>query len=234
MPEKDRIAVVTGANRGIGLEIVRQLARKGLKVYLTARDPGKGERAKKSLEEEGLKVAFHPLDVTDGESIRRLADTLQSEEGVVDVLVNNAGVFLDDNRSSLNVPMATVRKTIETNLYGPLRVSQALVGLLSKSRDGRIINLSSGLGQLSDAGGGYPSYSLSKAALNMLTVKLAADLASRNIKVNTVNPGWVRTDMGGPGAPRSVEEGADTPVWLATASRIPNGKFILDRKPVEW
>jgi NAD(P)-dependent dehydrogenase (short-subunit alcohol dehydrogenase family) len=234
MAGKDRIAVVTGANRGIGLEIVRQLARNGLKVYLTARNPEKGEKATKSLEVEGLAVVFHQLDVTDGESIDRFADFLQRGEGIVDVLVNNAGVFLDGNRTSLNVSMDTVRKTVETNLYGPLRVSQALLGLLSKSRDARIINLSSGLGQLTGAGGGFPSYSLSKAALNMLSVKMSADLAARNIKVNTVNPGWVRTDMGGAGAPRSVEEGADTAVWLATAPRIPNGKFISDRKIIDW
>lgn len=234
MAENRKVAVVTGANRGIGLEIVRQLARKGLKVFLTSRDPEKGARARKSLEGEGLPVAFHQLDVTDEESIKRLGEDLQKEAGVVDVLVNNAGVFLDEGRAMANVAMETVRQTFETNLYGPLRVTQALLPLLLKSRDARIINLSSGLGQLSDAGGGFPSYSLSKAALNMMTVKFAADLSAKGVKVNTVNPGWVRTDMGGPGAPRSVEAGADTAVWLATAAKIPNGKFISDRKTIEW
>jgi len=127
-----------------------------------------------------------------------------------------------------------VRETMETNFFGPFLLSQALLPLLLKSEDARIINISSGLGQLSGGGGGYPSYSISKAALNMLTVQMAGNLQAAGIKVNSVCPGWVRTEMGGPGAPRSIEEGVDTAVWLATAPSVPSGKFIRDRKEIAW
>jgi NAD(P)-dependent dehydrogenase (short-subunit alcohol dehydrogenase family) len=229
-----RIAVVTGANRGIGFEIVRQLSKKGWKVILTARDEAKGLQASGRLKAEGLDVEFHVLDVTDPGSIRRLKEDLEKTQGRLDVLVNNAGIFIDGNKTSLNVDMKTVRETMETNFIGPFQLSQALLPLLLKSDDARIINISSGLGQLSDGSGGYPSYSISKAALNMMTVQMAESLGAAGVKVNSVCPGWVRTDMGGPGAPRSVEEGADTAVWLAAAPDIPNGKFIRDRKEIAW
>lgn len=230
----ERIAVVTGGNRGIGLEICRQLADKGVRVVLTARDRGRGEKAAGDLKRQGLDVDFHLLDVTDSATTRDLADYLDRTFGRVDVLVNNAGIFIDDDYGSADVPEQIVRKTFETDFFGPLLVSQALIPLLRKSTDARIINLSSGLGQLSDAGGGYPSYSMAKAALNMLSAKMAADLSRDRIKVNSMCPGWVRTEMGGPGAPRSVEKGADTAVWLATAARIPNGVLIRDRRVIDW
>ena len=228
-----RVAVVTGGNRGIGHEVVRQLAEKGWRVILAARDEAKGRKACGDLKSQGFDVGFYRLDVTDSENIRRLADDLKTELGRLDVLVNNAGILMDEDRRSSEVTMETVRKTMETNFFGPFQLSQALLPLLLKSDDARIINVSSGLGQLSDGGGGYPAYSISKAALNALTVQLAEDLRDR-VKVNSVCPGWVRTEMGGPGARRNVEKGAESIVWLATASNIPSGKFIRDQKEIAW
>jgi NAD(P)-dependent dehydrogenase (short-subunit alcohol dehydrogenase family) len=201
---------------------------------LTARDEAKGRRAVEELRRRGLDAAFHRLDVTDPESIRRLADSLKKEHGRVDVLVNNAGILLDEDKSVLDVGIAVVRGTMETNFFGPLLLTQALLPLLRKSADGRVINVSSGLGQLGDGSGGHPAYSVSKAALNMLTVQLAGDLENSRIKVNSVCPGWVRTEMGGPEATRTVEKGAETIVWLATAGEIPTGKFLRDKKEIPW
>jgi len=231
---QQKIVLVTGANKGIGFEICRQLAEKGWTVILTARNQERGMRAVEQLKRSDLLVDFHLLDVTDPKAIHPLKDDLDKKYGRLDVLINNAGIFIDDEMDTLNVDMDTVRKTFETNLIGPFQVSQVMLPLLKKSDDGRIINISSGLAQLHDAGSGYPSYSMSKTALNMQTVKMAADLRGRKIKVNTVCPGWVRTDMGGQEAPRSVEKGAETAVWLATASKTPNGKFMRDRKVIEW
>jgi NAD(P)-dependent dehydrogenase (short-subunit alcohol dehydrogenase family) len=173
------------------------------------------------------------LDVTDAESIRRAAGEIKAGPGRLDLLVNNAGILMDEDRRASEVKMETLRRTMETNFFGPFHLSQALIPLLLKSDDPRIVNVSSGLGQLSDGGGGYPAYSISKAALNMLTAQLAGDLGGR-VRVNSVCPGWVRTGMGGPGAPRSVEKGAESIVWLATSPDPPNGKFIRDRKEIPW
>ncbi|HTN43569.1 MAG TPA: SDR family oxidoreductase [Nitrospiria bacterium] len=228
-----RIGLLTGANRGIGYEVARQLAERNWTVILTARDEAKGRKAVEDLARPGFDVRFHWLDVSDPESIRRLARDLAADPGRLDVLVNNAGILEDDDRGSDRVPIGTLRATMETNFFGPFELSQALLPLLRKSDDARIINVSSGLGQLSDGGGGYPAYSISKAALNMMTVQFAEDLGGR-VRVNSVCPGWVRTGMGGPGAPRSVERGAESIVWLATDPKIPNGKFIRDRKEIGW
>ncbi|HET6371280.1 MAG TPA: SDR family oxidoreductase, partial [Nitrospiria bacterium] len=224
-----RVALVTGANRGIGLEVVRQLAGIGWCVILTARNEENGRKAAEKLVERGLDVRFYRLDVTETESIRLLADAVKAEPARLDVLVNNAGIFMAEDRRASEVKMDLLRSTMETNFFGPIQLSQALIPLLLKSDDPRIINVSSGLGQLSDGGGGYPAYSISKAALNMMTVQLAEDLGGR-VKVNSVCPGWVQTEMGGPGAPRSVEKGAESIVWLATSTDAPNGKFIRDRR----
>lgn len=228
-----RIAIVTGANRGIGYEVVRQLSEKNWTVILTARHEARGRTARDDLAGRGLDVRFHLLDVTDAEQVGRLGRDLAAEPGRLDVLVNNAGILMKEDRGSVRTPIETLRLTMETNFFGPFRVSQALLPLLNRSDDARIINVSSGLGQLSDGGGGYPAYSISKAALNMMTVQFAEDFGGR-VKVNSVCPGWVRTEMGGPGAPRSVEKGAESIVWLATESKIPNGKFIRDRKEIPW
>ncbi len=234
-----RVALVSGANRGIGLEIARQLARRGLLVALGTRDPGKGRQAAEQLLSEGLELPVVALDVSDQASCRRAVSEVAEMFHRLDVLVNNAGVFLDTGASgmstSLDVSPATVEATMRTNLIGPLMLMQAAVPLMREQGYGRIVNLSSGLGQLSDMGGNYSAYRMSKTALNALTRTAAVDLAGTNIKVNSMCPGWVRTDMGGPEATRSVEQGAETAVWLATLDDDgPTGGFFRDSKPIDW
>ena len=232
-----RIALVTGANRGIGLEIARQLARQpGIRVVLTARDEAKAGAAAAKLKREGLEVETAALDVTRDASIAALAAVLEKRHGRCDILVNNAGVMLDPRGSRvLDSKAQTYRDTLETNLLGPLRLVQALAPLMKKHRYGRIVNLSSGQGQLSEMGVGTPAYRVSKTALNALTRTLAADLQGSGILVNAMCPGWVKTDMGGPSAPRTVEQGADTAVWLATLPGDgPSGGFFRDRRPIPW
>lgn len=240
IPDTLKIAVVTGANRGLGLETCRQLARLGLTVILTSRDARKGELAAAGLRDSGLAVRYHPLDVTDPQSIRRLAGFVEAEFGRLDVLINNAGVFLDPldspgpgAASVFRADLDVVRRSMETNVYGPLLLCQALVPLMQGY--GRIVNLSSGMGQLSDMNGCCPGYRFSKTALNALTRILADELRDTRIKVNSVCPGWVRTDMGGPNAERPVEQGADSIVWLATLpDQGPSGGFFRDRAPIPW
>jgi NAD(P)-dependent dehydrogenase (short-subunit alcohol dehydrogenase family) len=234
---EDRIAVVTGANRGIGFEIARQLARQpGIRVVLTARDEAKAREASGRLKREGLEVDIQPLDVTRDPGVRAIAEWVEKRYGRCDILVNNAGVMLDPRGSRvLDSRAQTYRDTLETNLLGPLRMIQAMVPLMKKNRYGRIVNLSSGQGQLSAMGVGTPAYRVSKTALNALTRTLAADLEGSGVLVNAMCPGWVKTDMGGAGAPRTVEQGADTAVWLATLpDGGPAGGFFRDRKPIPW
>lgn len=236
-----RVAIVTGANRGLGLETCRQLAVRGLTVVLASRDAGKGEQAAERLKNEGLQVRAHVLDVTRPEQVSELARFVQHELGRLDVLVNNAGVALDpsdggtDAASVLKARLPVLRATMETNVYGPLLLCQALVPLMRANGYGRIVNVSSGMGQLSEMNGRWPAYRISKVSLNALTRILADELQGTNILVNSVCPGWVRTDMGGPGATRSVQQGADTIVWLATLpDGGPSGGFFRDRKPIPW
>ena len=232
-----RVAVVTGANRGIGLEICRQLGRRqDVRVVLTARNEAKGKAAATQLRWEGVDVDFHELDVTSETGIRTLADWLAATYARCDILVNNAGILADPRGSRfLDSKPATYRQALDTNVFGPLLLSQALVPLMKKNRYGRIVNVSSGQGQLAYMGAGTPAYRVSKTALNALTRVLAAEFAGSGILVNSMCPGWVRTDMGGPGAPRTVEQGADSAVWLATLPDDgPNGGFFRDRKPIAW
>jgi NAD(P)-dependent dehydrogenase (short-subunit alcohol dehydrogenase family) len=190
------------------------------------------------LTEEGLQVAYHRVDVTVAEHGRRLARHLDRHYGRLDVLVNNAGVFLDSSRagaSALETRLDRLRRTMETNVYGALRLCQALVPLMQRHGYGRIVNVASGMGQLAEMGGRWPAYRVSKTALNALTRILAAELAGSNILVNSVCPGWVRTDMGGPKAERSVEQGVETIVWLATRpDGSPSGDFYRDRRRIPW
>jgi NAD(P)-dependent dehydrogenase (short-subunit alcohol dehydrogenase family) len=239
MTRSGKIAVVTGGNRGIGFETCRQLARKGMSVVLAARDEARGRVAADRLRQEGLEVEFAPLDVSDDTSVGNFAHRVEKDCGRVDVLVNNAGIMIDeeDGRGGGTPGVAqarieTLRRTMEVNVYGALRVTQALLPLMPK--DARIVNVSSGMGQLSDMNGGWPAYRISKTALNALTRILADELRGSGVRVNSICPGWVKTDMGGPGATRTPEEGADTIVWLATARDVPTGGFFKDRKPIPW
>jgi NAD(P)-dependent dehydrogenase (short-subunit alcohol dehydrogenase family) len=230
------VAVVTGANRGLGLEIARQLAHRGLRVVLTARDPRSGEAAAQRLAANGLDVDFCPLDVTSPDQAYALARAVGDRHGRLDVLVNNAGVLVDPKASRvLTLDLDVLRRTLETNVIGLLAVTQALAPLLEAGGHGRIVNLSSGLGQIAGMGIGTPAYRISKTAVNVLTIMLAQELAPHGVKVNAVCPGWVRTDLGGPHATRSVEEGADTAVWLATLPEGgPTGGLFRDRLSIPW
>jgi NAD(P)-dependent dehydrogenase (short-subunit alcohol dehydrogenase family) len=234
-----RIAIVTGANRGIGLEIVRQLARRGLIAVLTARHIEKGRAAAATLASDGLEPAVVALDVTDGDSIGAAVAKVMDLYGRIDVLVNNAAIlkegFSPEDASVFDAPAEVVRETFETNTLGPLRLIQAVVPHMKSRGYGRIVNLSSGAGQLSDMGGGFPAYRMSKAALNALTRITAAELGRGDIKINSMCPGWVKTAMGGPNATRSIEKGAETAVWLATLPEDgPTGGFFRDMKPIPW
>ncbi|MBP6786638.1 MAG: SDR family oxidoreductase [Candidatus Promineofilum sp.] len=231
---EQRVALMTGANRGIGLEVCRQLAGRGLRVVLTARDPNKGQAAADGLIANGLDVTFLPLDVSDPAAAEAARVWVEGRYGRLDVLVNNAAVYLDDNVSIFDVPLSTFDKTLAANLYGPLHLCRAFVPGMRQRGYGRVVNVSSESGQLSTMGGYTAAYAISKTALNGLTRVVAAE-AGQAVKVNAVCPGWVRTDMGGPHASRSVAEGADTIVWLATLPDSgPTGGFFQDRRPIAW
>jgi NAD(P)-dependent dehydrogenase (short-subunit alcohol dehydrogenase family) len=231
---ESRVALVTGGNRGIGREVCRQLAARGLRVILTARDISKAKSAATSLRTTGDVVAA-TLDVTDPDSVRRLADDLDARGLHVDVLVNNAAILVAESTGLLQTPIADVRRTFDTNVFGAISVSQAFVPAMAARRYGRLVNVSSQAGQLSSMGTYAPAYSMSKAALNAFTRQLAAATEGTGVLVNSACPGWVRTHMGGRGAPKSVEEGADTVVWLATLpGKGPTGGFFSERRPIEW
>lgn len=227
-----KIAVVTGANRGIGFEICRQLAHLGMKVVLTARDEEKGKEAARTLQNEDLDVVFYSLDVTKEESIQRLAEWVEQTFSKVDILVNNAGIIVDRGYTALQADIGKIKETMETNVYGPLRLCKALVPIMRKNNFGHIVNMSSGAGAFNRMTTGQPGYRISKTALNVVTKLLGNELLGTNITVNSMAPGGVRTDMN-PGGQRSVKEGADTAVWLATESTA-TGKFFSDRKEIDW
>lgn len=231
-----KVAIVTGGNRGIGFGICRQLAQPGVRVVLTSRDAARGRAACARLRTEGLPVTYHRLDVTSARSIRALAAWVEKKFGNVDILVNNAGIMIDPHGSRFaDSSLKTYRATLETNVFGPLALTQALLPLMRKRNYGRIVNMSSGLGQLSDMGTGTPAYRISKTALNAVTCIVAAETQGANILVNSMNPGWVKSDMGGPNAPRTIEQGAATAVWLAMLpDGGPTGGFFLDRKLISW
>jgi NAD(P)-dependent dehydrogenase (short-subunit alcohol dehydrogenase family) len=234
MSSTDPIIVVTGGNRGIGFEICRQLAERGAQVVLTARNAEAGQAALGKLAAHKLAAQFCPLNVTDSASTAALREFLERTFGHLDVLINNAGIIAAEDASGLEVPLATVRATLETNTLAPLHLAQTLAPLLKRSRAGRIVNVSSGMGALSDMQLGYAAYRISKAALNAVTGILAAALHGA-VAVNSMCPGWVKTDMGGANAERDVSQGADTAVWLALdAPQELTGKFLRDRQVIPW
>ncbi|MDF3834256.1 SDR family oxidoreductase [Cupriavidus basilensis] len=231
------VTVITGASRGLGRAAARHLAAvEGHLVVATARQAQDLEALRLEPDLAGCPIACHPLDVTDDHSVAALGEWLAERFGRVDVLINNAGVSLDRYSTSLlTLPLDTLRRTLETNLFGALRVTQALAPLLRASHAGRVVNLSSGMGQLAEMASGVPAYRISKTALNAVTRILAAELAASGVKVNAVCPGWCRTGLGGPDAPRSPEQGIDTVVWLATLPEDgPSGGFFRDRQPIPW
>lgn len=241
IPPDSRIALVTGGNRGIGREIARQLSLMGLTVLIGCRDEDKGKAAVEQLNKEGAPVRLEVVDVSSRSSIDAMMSRVKNKYGRLDVLVNNAGILLDRGISVLEVEESVVRQTFETNFFGVLNLIQAAVPLMKKHRYGRIVNVSSGLGAfqsfelLPDLKGQSSAYRLSKTLVNALTCLTALEVDGKDIKINAVCPGQVRTDMGGPDAPLSVAEGADTAVWLATLDADgPNGGFFRYRQKAEW
>jgi NAD(P)-dependent dehydrogenase (short-subunit alcohol dehydrogenase family) len=246
MARQQRVALVTGANKGIGFEVARQLVREGFRVFLGARDQEAGKTAADKLNQEaigadsGLVTGHRSLvtslriDISDPHSIKSAAEEFGKQSDRLDALVNNAGILLDDDKGILTCTPEIFETTLRTNTLGAMLVSQAFVQFLKKSDAPRIVNVSSGGGQLADGADGWaPAYCISKTALNGVTVQLAAALP--NFAVNSVCPGWVRTDMGGSNATRSVAEGASGIVWLAAeAPQNQTSKFFRDRKAIPW
>jgi NAD(P)-dependent dehydrogenase (short-subunit alcohol dehydrogenase family) len=229
------VALVTGANRGIGREIARQLAAKGLSVVIGARKEAAAREAAEAINQQGGRAGALAIDVSDSASIGRAAAQFQERFERLDLLINNAAIYPDKGVTILTAPRELFARTLQTNTFGPIEVVQKFLPSLHKSHAARIINISSGYGQLGDLSPEVPSYCLSKLALNGVTIMLARALAGDGIAVNSMCPGWVRTDMGGSEAPRSVEEGADTAVWLATeADPLLTGKFFRDRTEIPW
>jgi len=229
-----KTALITGANKGIGHEVARQLAGKEFHVFIGARNRDAGRKAVDQITKKGGKATFLEIDVADNASVTAAVREFAKAADQLDVLVNNAGIMVDGDDAILEVSDELVRKTLETNTLGALRVTRAFASLLAKSRAPRVINVSSGGGQLTGGADGWaPAYCISKTALNGVTSQLATALPK--FAINSVCPGWVRTDMGGRNATRSVEEGADTIVWLASdAPQNLTGKFLRDRKEIPW
>ena len=225
----DRVALVTGANRGIGREVVRQLVAEGFRTILTARDERRARGAAR-----GLSADFATLDVSHIESIDACFRTLEQSYGQLDVLINNAAIHYDTWQRGIDADLEIVHEAFETNVFGAWRAAQLAVPLMLRNRWGRIVNVSSGGGSLASMGGGTPAYSVSKAALNAMTRVLAAELDGTGILVNSICPGWVATDMGGPGG-RSVELGAASIMWAVVLDDDgPTGGFFRDGRPVPW
>jgi NAD(P)-dependent dehydrogenase (short-subunit alcohol dehydrogenase family) len=232
--EGARVALVTGANRGIGFEVTRQLARRGFTVVLGSRDVQKGQRAAARLAEEGLSVLPRRLDVSDEESVEDLAARMVDDPGRLDVLVNNAAIHYDTWQRALGADLDIVREALEIYTFGAWRTCEAFVPLMRWGGHGRIVNVTSAAASLASMGGGTPAYNVSKVALNALTRMLAAELRGTGILVNAVDPGWTATDMGGHGG-RSVEDGAAGVVWAATLPDDgPTGGFFYDGEPETW
>lgn len=231
---KKKIALVTGANRGLGFETCKQLSQLGVTVLLTSRNPIKGEVAAKQLIDKGLDVIFYQLDVSDRSNIKDIFTKIENQFGRLDILINNAAILYDKDQSTMNADLELVTKAFTTNLFGPWLLCQAFVPLMEKNGYGRIVNVSSGAASMHYMEGGTPAYGISKVALNALTRKLASELGRKNVLVNSVDPGWVATDMGGHGG-RPIEDGCRGIVWAATLpNNGPSGGFFHDGEPELW
>jgi NAD(P)-dependent dehydrogenase (short-subunit alcohol dehydrogenase family) len=238
-----RVALVTGANRGIGFAIAERLAHAGLTVIMGCRNESRGSAACDQLTGQGLDAHFTLFDVTDATTVQSAVARTADRFGRLDVLVNNAGIMIDSHTGILELDRALLQNTLETNAYGPLLLSQACIPVMRRHAYGRIVNLSSTLGSLADtvnpdsslAEVGSPAYRMSKTLLNAITALLARELRGSNILVNSVCPGWVRTNLGGPQAPLSPDQAAATPVWLATLPDDgPTGGFFREHQPIPW
>lgn len=233
-----KIALVTGGNKGLGFETCRQLALQGWEVILTARDSQKGKEAIEKLTKQGIQVAFYPLDVSDPKSVGAVFEYVRKEWGRLDVLINNAGIALDlieDESPSLVHTRERFLQTFDTNVVGTYLLCEAFFPLMQKQGYGRIVNVSSSAGQLAKMGDNYPAYRISKVAVNGVTCLFASKCQDLDILVNSVCPGWVKTDMGGPAAPLEVEEGVKSIIWAATLEKGGlNGSFIREKKPIAW
>jgi NAD(P)-dependent dehydrogenase (short-subunit alcohol dehydrogenase family) len=230
-----RVALVTGANRGLGLETCRQLLRRGLRTVMSGRDEDATERARRGLGDLAREAIVVRMDVTDAVSIAAAHRTIVQRLGAVDVLVNNAALLLFEDSDVLAIPADGFRRTFETNLFGAIEVCRVFVPPMAARGYGRVVNVSSGAGQLASLAGYAPAYSISKAALNAFTKILAEAYRGRGVLANAVDPGWVRTDMGGPAAPRSVAQGVETTAWLATLPDDgPTGGFFRDGRKIAW
>lgn len=234
MLENNLIALVTGANRGIGKQIALDLADAGAFMIVAARNEEEGVATKEMILKRGGRAEHFPLDVSKEKSLLELKDYIDGSHGKLDILVNNAGIFLDKGEF-VNTTLEELNATFQTNVAGPLRLIQLFLPGMIQNNYGRIVNVSSGMGQLSDMGSGYPAYRISKTAINAITKIAAQETMGKNIKVNSVCPGWVKTDMGGPNASRGIEKGAETIVWAALLpDDAPTGKFFRDKKEIDW
>jgi NAD(P)-dependent dehydrogenase (short-subunit alcohol dehydrogenase family) len=242
MKSQKRVALVTGGNKGIGFETCRQLGLKGYTVILAARDIAKGESSTQKLKNKNLDVQFLKLDVRSEADADAAYDFVTQNYGRLDALVNNAGVFIDHvgpaegaEHPIFEADIHDIRESMETNTYGAFRMCQRFVPLMLEAGYGRVVNVSSGMAQLIEMNGGYPGYRISKVGLNAVTKIFADETDGTNVLINSVCPGWVKTDMGGPSAEIEVAEGADSLVWLATLpDGSPSGGFFRERKPIAW
>lgn len=229
------VAVVTGANRGIGFEVCRQLSQLNITTILTSRDEDKGKRAADDLKSSGAEVIFHQLDVADPASINRFKEFVSDNFKRCDILVNNAGVFIDRGVSILELPEEMLMETLEINFLGALRMCQAFLPMMQDQGYGRVVNVSSSMGSISRMGAASAAYKLSKLLVNGMTRIISAEVKQENIKINTMSPGWVRSDMGGPNALKTLAEGADTIIWLATLPENgSSGGFFEERSKASW
>jgi NAD(P)-dependent dehydrogenase (short-subunit alcohol dehydrogenase family) len=238
MTNTNMVAVVTGASRGLGRAAGEALARQGYTVIMAMRNPDKKMKDMEKLKSEGLKIVTAELDVADTISIGKFISFITKTFNRCDVLINNAGIFNDDTKTSgspLSTAIDVIKKSLETNTFGPLLMIQGLVPFMKNNGYGRIVNVSSGMGSFDEMDRGYISYRMSKTALNVITKLAAAEFAGTDILINSVCPGWVKTDMGGPGAERLIPEGISGILWAATIPKGgPSGGFFRDGKQIKW